>query len=89
MLNEVHGELSLQMPELVGELSESDSLSGLLSSTETLNGNLGDRQILIESDYEKLRNIPKIEGVPLIGDQTFAQLHMMRLTNSDIEALLQ
>ena len=43
----------------------------------------------IQKDYEELDNIPSIEGIPLIGDKTFHQLQMMRLTNSDIEALLQ
>lgn len=40
-------------------------------------------------NYEKLNNIPSIEGVPLIGDKTFAQLQMQKLTNTDIESLLQ
>ncbi len=44
---------------------------------------------LIQSDYEKLDNIPSIEGIPLVGDKTFNQLQMSKLTNSDIEALLQ
>lgn len=41
------------------------------------------------TDYERLRNLPSIEGVTLIGDKTFPQLNMSRLTNSEIEALLQ
>ncbi len=41
------------------------------------------------SDYEKLRNKPRIEGVELVGDLSFPQLNMSRLTNSEIEALLQ
>ena len=41
------------------------------------------------TDYERLRNLPSIEGVPLIGDKTFPQLNMTKLTNSEIEALLQ
>lgn len=41
------------------------------------------------TDYERLRNLPSIEGVPLIGNKTFPQLNMSKLTNSEIEALLQ
>ena len=43
----------------------------------------------VQKDYENLDNLPSIEGIPLVGDKTFAQLQMMRLTNSDIESLLQ
>lgn len=39
-------------------------------------------------DYELLKNKPSIEGVPLIGDQTFAQLTLVRITNTEIENLL-
>ena len=41
------------------------------------------------NDYEKLHNKPRIEGVELVGDLSFPQLNMSRLTNSEIEALLQ
>lgn len=41
------------------------------------------------TDYERLRNLPSIEGVTLIGDKTFPQLNMSKLTNTEIEALLQ
>ena len=40
------------------------------------------------NDYEKLRNKPRIEGVELVGDLSFPQLNMSRLTNSEIEELL-
>lgn len=41
------------------------------------------------TDYERLRNLPSIEGVTLIGDKTFPQLNMVKLTNSEIEAMLK
>lgn len=41
------------------------------------------------SDYNGLRNKPRIEGVELVGDLTFPQLNMSKLTNLEIEALLQ
>jgi len=54
--------------------------SAILGQTVTVGGT---------TDYERLRNLPSIEGVTLIGDKTFPQLNMSRLTNSEIEALLQ
>lgn len=39
-------------------------------------------------DYNMLANKPSIEGVPLVGDQTFEQLRLTPLTNMEIEALL-
>lgn len=47
----------------------------------------GAQKVLVD-DYNVLENKPSIEGVPLIGDQSFAQLHMNSLTNAEIEALL-
>ena len=61
----------------------------------TVNGNSvvtnGVAEISIEdaANYEHLQNLPSIEGVTLIGDKTFPQLNMSKLTNSEIEALLQ
>lgn len=39
-------------------------------------------------NYEELDNKPSIEGVPLVGDQTFASLTMTRITNSELENIL-
>ncbi len=88
--HELTGTLLSEYPVISGELDgHVEEMSGTLSSSDSLDGNLGDRQIMTINDYEKLDNIPSIEGVPLIGDKTFTQLHMSRLTNTDIEALLQ
>lgn len=38
--------------------------------------------------YNLLTNKPSIEGIPLIGDQTFAQLQLRALTNTELENLL-
>lgn len=37
------------------------------------------------NDYESLKNKPMIEGVTLIGDKTYEQLNLLRLTNAQIE----
>lgn len=39
-------------------------------------------------DYNLLRNKPTIEGVELIGNRTFPDLHLAHLTNLEIEQLL-
>lgn len=41
------------------------------------------------SDYERLINKPRIEGVELIGDMTFSQLNLSKITNSDLEEMLK
>lgn len=40
------------------------------------------------NDYNKLINHPSIESVPLVGDNTFVQLGLRSLLNSEIENLL-
>ena len=41
------------------------------------------------SDYERLINKPKIEGVELIGDKTFDELGLEECSNEDILAMFQ
>lgn len=64
----------------------SASVTGTMGATATLG-----QTVIVggTTDYERLRNLPSIEGVTLIGDKTFPQLSMSKLTNSEIEALLQ
>lgn len=40
------------------------------------------------TDYEELINKPQIEGVTLIGNKTFSDLTLDRITNSEINYLL-
>ena len=40
------------------------------------------------TNYEDLENLPSIEGVPLIGNNTFSALTLTRITNSEIEDLI-
>lgn len=41
------------------------------------------------TDYETLLNKPRIEGVTLIGNKTFEDLHMNALTNIELEKILK
>jgi hypothetical protein len=44
-------------------------------------------QITPVKDYEVLDNKPQIEGVTLIGDKTFEDLNLQRVSNAEIEEL--
>ncbi len=82
-----------------GSLSAPGTISGSLSDTGTLAGNISSplalsggliipKEIKRSNDYEKLENLPQIEGVTLIGNKSFVQLNMARITNSELEELL-
>ena len=65
-----------------------NNLSGTLSIDGTLSGNLNIPQVIRQTNYERLENLPQIEGVTLIGNKTHDDLKLHALTNSEIEALL-
>lgn len=60
-------------------LSKNIEASARVGQTVTVNG---------VSDYNRLRNKPRIEGVELVGDLTFPQLNLSRITNSELEEIL-
>lgn len=41
------------------------------------------------SDYEKLKNKPRLNGVELIGDKSFEDVGLVALSNSELEKLLK
>lgn len=82
-----------------GMLSTYGVISGALSATGSINGNmsasaslLGEiampEQIVRVGNYEELENLPQIEGITLIGNKTFPQLHLDALTNMELDNLL-
>lgn len=42
---------------------------------------------ILTRDYEELDNKPRIEGVELIGDKTYEELNLNRISNAEIEEL--
>lgn len=46
-------------------------------------------QITPLRDYEVLDNKPQIEGVTLIGDKSFEDLNLQRVSNAEIEELFR
>lgn len=70
-------------------------ITGSLSGVETIKGDVlgtgnvkGGMSTSIAWDYEKLKNIPAIEGNKLIGDKTFIQLGLGEITPSDIDEMM-
>lgn len=58
------------------------------NSNGAFDAQFGSRIVTEIRDYEQLDNLPQIEGVTLIGNKTFPQLHMNALSNSELEELL-
>lgn len=82
------------MPGIKGTLNGVGELHGTLAPTEgRLGATLGSKKQLSGSlnkasgvyDYNPLINKPKVEGVTLIGDQTFNDLGLVALSNLEIE----
>lgn len=72
-----------------GALSATGSINGEMSASASLLGEITmPEQIVRVGDYEELENLPQIEGVTLIGNKTFPQLHLSALTNMELDNLL-
>lgn len=41
------------------------------------------------SDYEKLKNKPRLNGVELVGNKSFEDVGLVALSNSELEKLLK
>ena len=74
---------------LSGTIGGVSQLSGDLGGTQKLNGEVSLAQHIMYRDYEVLDNLPKIEGVTLIGDKTYEELNLLRISNSELEDLLK
>ena len=72
---------------LSGNISAA-KMSGSLNSSSDMSGSLNMAERVYENDYEKLVNIPKINGVELVGNQSFDDLGMSELTALDVFNIL-
>lgn len=61
-----------------------EKLSGKLSSVGGLSGQTTIPTYFGTSDYERLKNLPQIEGITLIKNKTFTELGMTECSNQDI-----
>lgn len=45
--------------------------------------------VIIEGDYEALHNKPKINTVTLVGDKSFEDLGLERITNAELNEMFK
>lgn len=77
--------------ELNIELDKED-LDIILDEQNSIDAEIENSDIVptgITTDYKKLNNKPKIEGVELVDNRSFEDLGMKSLTNSELENLLK
>lgn len=72
---------------LSGSISAA-AMSGSLGADTAMSGTLNMAERVYENDYEKLVNKPKINGVELVGNQSFDDLGMSELTALDVFNIL-
>ena len=84
--------------ELNATLDNVDDLNATLTNEEVLNAQFGvvsETEVEVEvpvylegtDNYEELKNKPKINAVTLVGDKSFEQLGLQKITNREIEAM--
>jgi len=69
-------------------VAENDAVTLGLDSGDNAALNVGSTTVVSVNDYNDLRNKPRIEGVELIGDKSFEELNLQRLTNTELENML-
>ena len=72
---------------LSGNISAA-TMSGNMNADTGMSGMLNMAERVYENDYEKLHNKPKINGVELVGNQSFDDLGMSELTALDVFNIL-
>ena len=72
---------------LSGNISAA-TMSGSLNADTGMSGSLNMAERVYENDYEKLKNKPSINGVELVGNQSFDDLGMSELTALDVFNIL-
>ena len=63
-------------------------MSGSINPNTAMSGDLKMAERSYENDYEKLKNKPSINGVELVGNQSFDDLGMSELTALDVFNIL-
>lgn len=73
---------------LSGQMS-AETLSGSLSTEQSMSGTLKMADRVVEKDYEKFVNKPSINGVELIRDKSFEELGCIPMKNSEILEIIK
>lgn len=79
----------VQTDDLTLEFQTDNTFGISMDGDETLGVTVDPRAPTIDNDYNALRNKPQIEGNELIGNKTYEELNMHRLTNIELEQILQ
>ena len=74
--------------DLHGQVRATGELSGMLASRGGLRGTVQSSKILVDDNYEILRNKPSVEGIELIGDHTLTDFGVTPISNMDIQAII-
>ena len=69
-------------------VAEPDAVTLGLGDNEAATLGVESTTVVSVNDYNDLRNKPSIEGVELIGDKSFEELNLQRLTNTELENML-
>lgn len=64
-----------------------DSANGLLNELKNIVDNLGDGELT--GDYEKMMNLPQINGVTLKQNKSFSDLGINEITNVELDELFK
>lgn len=68
-------------------VSEGTTIGMKIQSDQDIRFSFGETHEVSVRDYEQLDNKPQIEGVTLIGDKSFEELNLQKVTNAEIEVL--
>lgn len=69
-------------------VAENDAVTLGVGDNEAATLGVESTTVVSVNDYNDLRNKPSIEGVELIGDKSFEELNLQRLTNTELENML-
>lgn len=69
-------------------VAEPDMVTLGLDSSDNAMLNVESTTVVSVDDYNRLYNKPSIEGVELVGDKSFEELNLQRLTNAELENML-
>lgn len=73
---------------LQGKISGSGNLSASLSASSKVGGSLSMPDART-TDYEALRNLPKINDVEVKGNRKFEELGLQEMTNIEIDEMFR
>lgn len=77
----------LDVPEATGSMSP-DEIEGLMDLLDEKADKDELSRVAFSGSYEDLDDIPMINGIELIGDKSFPELDLLRITNTELEEML-